>query len=126
MDPADLPDDVLRFIADHIDSVPQLEALLLMWDTAPQAWNADDLARRIYVPPGSAASILQDLQRRKLAIAADEGGARFNPNSPDAASVPAVSAIYRRQLARVAGLIHSKASVGVLEFARAFRIKKEP
>lgn len=123
---AELPEEVLRFIADHIDSVPQLEALLLMWDTAPRDWNAEELARRIYVPPGAAAGILQDLQRHKLAIAGEDGAARFNPDSSVAAVVPAVSAIYRRQLARVAGLIHSKASVGVLEFARAFRITKDP
>jgi hypothetical protein len=121
----ELPEEVLRFIADHIDSVPQLEALLLMWDTAPQAWTAEQMSKRIYVPAGIAGDILVDLQRRKLAIAAEDGRTRFNPETPEAAAVPTLAGVYRRQLARVAGLIHSKASVGVLEFARAFRIKKE-
>jgi len=121
----ELPQEVLRFIADHIDSVPQLEALLLMWDTAPQAWDAETLSRRIYLPTSAAGAILSDLERRKL-ITTVERGYTFNRESPEVAVVPQLSAAYRRQLARVAGLIHTKASAGVLEFARAFRLKKEP
>src|SRR6185503_6531472 len=97
----ELPPEVLSFIADHIDSVPQLEALLLMWDTAPQAWTAEQLSRRIYVPASTAAGLLADLERRKLVIAAGDGGYAFNRESVDAAVVPAVSAVYRRQLAQV-------------------------
>jgi hypothetical protein len=36
-----------------------------------------------------------------------------------------VDSIYRRELVRVAGMIHSKASSAVLDFARAFRFKKD-
>lgn len=39
--------------------------------------------------------------------------------------MPDVASTYARQLVRVAQLIHSKASLGVREFARAFQIKKD-
>jgi hypothetical protein len=121
----ELPEDVVRFIADHIDSVPQLEALILIWDAAPRAWPVGELAARIYVPLGQTQQILADLERRKLVVTVPDGFA-FNAETPDAALFPKVAATYRRHLARVAGVIHSKASLGVLEFARAFRMKKEP
>ena len=124
--PPELSDDVVRFIADYIDSVPQLEALLLLWDTAPRAWSIDELAARIYVSPQITQDIVSALERRRLIFRDERGALAFSPEAPDAARMAEVSGTYRRRLSQVAGLIHSKASLGVLEFARAFRLKKEP
>lgn len=121
----ELSENVVRFIADYIDSVPQLEALLLMWDTAPRAWSIDELAARIYVSPQTTVEIAGALERRRLITRNDQARYSFDPEA-DSARVAEVAGTYRRRLAQVAGLIHSKASLGVLEFARAFRIKKEP
>jgi Mn-dependent DtxR family transcriptional regulator len=123
--PDDLPEDVIRFIADYIDSVPQIEALILLGDNPARAWTGPELADRIYVSAALAVDILSHLERRKLVVVAATGGFQFNTAGPDATLFPKVAATYRRHLARVAGMIHSKASLGVLEFARAFRIKKE-
>ncbi len=122
----ELSDEVVRFIADYIDSVPQLEALLLLWDTAPRAWSVDELAGRIYVSPQATQDIASTLERRRLVRRDERGAYAFDPDAASAASMAEVAGTYRRRLAQVAGLIHSKASQGVLEFARAFRLKKEP
>jgi hypothetical protein len=73
MDPApELPADVQKFLEDQIDTVPHMEALLLLWESAPNQWDADQIASRIYVPPEAATQILRDLARRKLVCAIDE------------------------------------------------------
>src|SRR5688572_14787381 len=77
----DIPDRVLRFIAENIDSVPQLEALLLLSEHPGQSWNAETVATRIYVRLDEAASILAALQRRRLV----ERG----PDAPDAYGISA-------------------------------------
>jgi DNA-binding IclR family transcriptional regulator len=119
-----IPRDVAAFLARHIDSVPQLEALLLLWESAGQAWPAPELQARLYIQPETVQAILAGLVGSGLVeLTAD--GYRFPPESPQAGLVSRVAAVYRSRLVEVAGLIHSKASLGLREFARAFRIKKE-
>ena len=121
----ELSDNVVRFIADNIDSVPQLEALLLLWDTAPRAWSLDELAARIYVSPQVTQNVVSALERRRLIQRDPNGGYAFLAEGNDTAAIAEVAGTYRRRLAQVAGAIHSKASLGVLELAGAFRLKKD-
>lgn len=129
MDPsAELPADVARFIEDQIDSVPHMEALLLLWQSAREAWSADQLASRIYVSPDAAAQILRDLARRQLVRATSENPNRFTYDGAwdeGVGLMKRVAQAYRQHLVLVAHRIHSKASGAVREFARAFSIKKD-
>jgi hypothetical protein len=116
--------EVDQFILDEIDSVPHLEALLLLWNSKPRPWPVDELARSLYLQTDSTASLLRDLQDRGLA-AFDAGHWCWNSNSPRADLMPLVDATYRRELVRLSSMIHSKASPAVRQFARAFRLKKD-
>ena len=42
--------DVYEYILEKIDSVPHLEAVILLWNSRPVGWTADELASRLYVP----------------------------------------------------------------------------
>lgn len=123
--PQQLPEEIARFIAECIDSVPELETLLLLWETAPKAWSVEELAARIYLPKDRVTAILLALIKRRLAGQVDNRGYVFRAADPEAQVVARLAAVYRSELLQVAGMIHSKASSGVLEFARAFHIKKE-
>ena len=127
MEREELPEDVVRFIDDYVDTVPQLEALLLIWETAPRPWSAAPLAARVYVPPDEARRILQHLERARLVVADPAGGDGFvfAADHPESALIVHVARVYRSQLVRVAAMIHSKGSPAVREFARAFKIKRE-
>jgi predicted ArsR family transcriptional regulator len=118
--------NVERFIRDEIDSVPHLEALLLLWRNAPSARSASELAEQLYIHPGQAHAIADDLQRRGL-IARDGSGSFFYDTSRPELNelVEEVEATYRRELIRISGIIHSKASPGIRAFADAFRFRKE-
>ena len=127
MVPQDIPADILAFLAQRIDSVPQLEALLMMSERTDSPWTVDDVAARTYTNATTARAILEALQRRGLVVADEQGPAfRFRPHEPaDRALVARVAGYYRANLVIVATLIHEKAPAPVQEFARAFEFKKD-
>ena len=124
----DIPPRVLQFLAERIDSVPQLEALLLLWENPQRLWSEEELAARVYVSRPVAAAILQALQRQQLVTAEPDSAAgyRYNPQwDPSGEVMPEVATAYRRHLVQLANFIHSRASTAVREFARAFDLKKD-
>lgn len=126
--PDALSPEVLRFLEQNIDSVPHLEALLLLWQSLPAEWQPAEVAARIYVPTGRGLAILDDLARRGFAVKSETaaGGFAFNAAGPAAMQVPAVAAAYGNQLVAVSTFIHSKGPASILEFARAFQLKGNP
>jgi hypothetical protein len=120
--------NVDRFILDEIDSVPHLEALLLVWRSAPQPFSAAQIAEKLYISQGQGAAIAEDLHRRGLIGRQHSSAATFfyDPqNESRNRLMQAVDATYRRELIRISGIIHSKPSPGVRAFADAFRFRKE-
>jgi predicted ArsR family transcriptional regulator len=123
-----IPDDVVRFINEKVDSVPHLEALLLLYDSTPREWTAQEVAVRVYVPEDHARFILQDLIRQRLVTDGAEGGEHYRYDiawDVTGSTMRKVAEAYRKHLVRVANLIHSKASAAVRDFARAFQFKKK-
>ena len=128
MNEAALYKEVDEFILEHIDTVPHLEALLLLWNSRPKEWIAEEMASALYVSSGTARAILQSLTRRGLLVAERETPERFRYESLSSKRdrlVEAVDARYRKDLIRISRMIHSKAAPGVREFAQAFRFTKE-
>jgi hypothetical protein len=128
MERGDLPEDVTRFILEKIDTVPHLEALLLLFDSMPKCWTDEEISVRVYVPPAKAHEILQDLVRRKLVTAEATSPESYRYDGAwdeSGVMMRKVATTYRQQLVRVANFIHSKASPAVRDFARAFQFKKE-
>lgn len=120
--------DVDRFIIERIDSVPHLEALLLIWTSRPKSWSVDDLAQRLYIERNGAIALLQDLVLREL-IARDPAEPEnylYEARSDRTDNlVAALHAKYRAEIVAVSTMIHRKASSAVRDFADAFRFKKE-
>ena len=118
--------EVDRFIAEQIDSVPHLEALLLLWRESSRAWTPETLSKRLWVTPAVARSVLNDLVRGQLLAAdPDRDEYRFQSDPEKDYLLRSVDNIYRKEMIRISTVIHSKASSAVREFARAFRLKKE-
>lgn len=116
-----------QFVLDEIDSVPHLEALLLLWSKQPREWSPQEMGRALYVDSDFAERILKDLAQRKLAL----GHPEPDRYSYDAASeernnlVRSLDATYRREIVRISRMIHAKGSPAVREFAKAFRFTKD-
>lgn len=120
-----LPDAVRELIARRIDSVAELEALLLMCNEPQQPWNAAAVARRLYIDEARAAATMQRLVQRGLA-APHGGGWRYAPETPAlAVAVRSLCDIYSQRLVAITTLIHAKTARGIEEFARAFVIRRK-
>lgn len=127
MNSHEAPRNVLDFIEHSIDSVPELEALLLLRENESREWSDAEIAARIYVSREEAARVLESLHRRRLIAATGETPLyNFKPAREDMREIVAeVAAAYRRHLISIAVYIHRKSSASVREFARAFDLKKE-
>lgn len=117
-----------RFIRDELDSVPQLEALLLFWRQNPREWTADEMARELYASSDVAHNVLSTLVHRGLLAQRLPEPARYRlvlESEERRALLDGLHTMYRNELVRVSNLIHSNASPGLRDFARAFRFKKD-
>jgi hypothetical protein len=120
--------DVYEFVWENIDSVPHLEALVLLWNSRPVGWTCDELASRLYIPPEKVIDLLRDLIRLQLvaeSLASPSRYSYFPQSEAQNEMMLRLDEAYRRELVRISTMIHSKTSPGVREFARAFRLKKE-
>ena len=120
--------EVDDFILQEIDTVPHLEALLLMLNSQPRPWTVEEMAAALYVSPYVTRTILQGLTRRRF-LAAQGHSPESYIYQPESAPldriIRAVDIVYRTNLIRISRMIHAKGTASVREFAQAFRFKKE-
>lgn len=122
----EIPPDILAFLTRHIDSVPALEALLLLWDDRGRTWPLVELAGRIYLPQAAAQQILRHLEARQFVEVVAPEQYRYAAHGTDAdALVARLAETYRSHLIPIATFLHAKAPAPVREFARAFDLKKD-
>jgi predicted ArsR family transcriptional regulator len=119
-------EQVDRVLLDQIETVPHLEALLLLWNSRPRPWSIEDLAARLYLDGQGVKQVIDDLTNREL-VEADPGSNlhRYRASPVSDRLVGAVDATYRREVIRVSNMIHAKGPASVRAFARAFRIRKD-
>lgn len=123
-----IPGDVRRFVLHCIPSVPFLEAVLLLREAALQDWTTRQVAQRLYLPDGAAATLLCELERAGMASAAvaGQGPWRYAPRAPELARMlDRLAQVYARQLVDVSTLIHLKSHRKAQLFADAFIWRKE-
>jgi hypothetical protein len=121
-------EEVYRFILLQIDTVPQLEALLLLWRKRPQSFSEEELASQLFVDSTTAREIAKDLIRAELVGANGSAPQRYCYESKSArmdALMDALASLYRRELVNISKLIHSKAPSVARDFARAFKFTKD-
>lgn len=86
-----------------------MEALLLLWETGPRYWTIGELAERLFVPEDAAEDIARGLAAKGLVIAGSAGRSWQYATDPERdRMMRAVAETYRRELARISDLIHSK------------------
>lgn len=119
-----IPDDLRGFILRHIDSVAQLEALLLLRANPKQAWTATQAAGRLYASEQEVGEILARLCADGL-LHSEEGRYRYQCESTEQQKmVDRLAAAYARHLIPVTNMIHAKPR-RIREFADAFRFRKD-
>lgn len=119
----ELPPAVRALIAERIDSVPELEAVLLFRADPQRAWTAEEAGRRLYVSTTVAAHVLAELRERGFFVQVGDAY-RYEPDADLTAAIDELATAYSRHLVAVTELIHSKPSRGVRDFANAFRLRR--
>jgi hypothetical protein len=122
-----IPNDVRQFIVDKIDSIAELEGLLLLGKNPEMEWNNEELAQRLYTSPQQTQVVLLHLYSLGfLAVnESDPPAFRYQPSSPYLAEMlDRISEIYTKYLVPITNLIHSKPETRVQQFADAFKLRK--
>src|SRR5919106_4292601 len=116
-----IPEDVREFILRYINSIAQLEALLLLWREPEMAWDVADLAKRLYISEEETGEVLAQLSADGL-INPSEGTYRFD-RADWQQVVARLDETYSKHLIPVTNIIHSKPR-RIREFADAFKLRK--
>jgi hypothetical protein len=122
----EFPAELRQFIANHVESIAQLEALLILRQETAHAWRAEPLAQRLYITPEMSEGILADLARRGFAVRSDEGEYQYAAGNADQDRlVNDLATHYRSRRVAVITEIYSKPVNKVQTFADAFRLRRE-
>jgi hypothetical protein len=123
---AELPEDVERFIAAHIDSLEQLEILLLLRAHPARQFEAREVTAELRLGPATAPDRLADLVARGfLRVSGDPPRYQYAPDSGETARVIGqVAHCYAERRVTVITHIFSPRNDSVRSFANAFNLRR--
>src|SRR5687768_7335279 len=105
----DFPADIKQFIADHIDTVAQLELLLLLRGD-PKPWTSQEAGQALYSAADVIALQLADLQAKGLLVLGPvENSYVYRPQRPELAGlVDRLADLYRERRVAVITAVYTK------------------
>jgi hypothetical protein len=123
-----ISENVTAFLAAHIDSVLQLEILLLLQAQPQRDWTSTDVAQELRIDAAWSSGQLEGLAAAGLLAAT--GGTppayRYAPKTAELDdAVKGLARAYEDRRVTVIGMIFSKPLDKIRSFADAFRIRKE-
>jgi len=119
-----IPADVRDFILRHIDSVAQIEALLLLRGNPQDTWNLQNIAKRLYTSEQELADVLTRLCEDGLLSCSGDTYHYDGAISELRDVVDRLATVYSHQLIAVTNMIHAKPR-RIREFADAFKIRRD-
>jgi hypothetical protein len=119
-----IPDNVRDFVVNFIDSIAQLEALLLLRANPGERWTSDVIASRLYIDARAAEEVLDPLCAKGLLACEDKVYSYACKDSELDRLVDTLAGLYTRHLIPVTNLIHAKPG-RIREFASAFKLRKD-
>ena len=121
-----LPDDVHLFLYQNIESVEQLEVLLLLWRAPERGWTSDEVATAVYSHPSSVVRRLAMLLGQGLLREREPGCYQYAPRTAELHDTESrLDHMYRERRVAVITLIASKPIENVRAFSDAFRIRRK-
>jgi hypothetical protein len=124
-----VPPEVQRFVLDRIDSIAQLEAILMMRNSPDTWWPSSTLAERLYIADETCRAELDALRQQGLVRGREEDigwSYRYAPSNGDLREfVDRLVYYYAHHLVPISNLIHGKPRTRIHEFSDAFALKKK-
>ncbi len=116
-------DDLRSFILKRIDSVAQIEALLLVRSHSGSRWDAAQIAKRLYIREAEAAELLDRLCAAGLLVCVEGHYGIEDVPPEDREMIGRLLDVYSRHLIPVTNIVHSKPR-RIGSFADAFKFRK--
>jgi len=123
-----LPNEVEQFILKYIDSLEEMEILLLLSSAPEKVWTPDMVYEAIRSSLDSVKQRLEALAAKGLLQSKGEGhrSYQFQPATADlAAAVQSLAMAYKERRLRVLECLFSKPLSSLRIFADAFKIRKD-
>jgi hypothetical protein len=100
---------VRRFVAEHINSVMQLELLLFLHRDPAHAWSAEELAREMRLPTGWTTTQLERFRSHDLLVGSgrSELEFRYRADNASASVIDEVAETFRSRPTSMTALIFS-------------------
>jgi hypothetical protein len=119
-----VPTAVRRLIADRIESVQQLEILLLLRAASDKEWSPEEVARALVTEVDSSEDWLERMTRARL-LTSNGDSYRYAPATAEMEdAIDGLAESYAKYRVAVIALIFSKPSERVRTFSDAFRIRR--
>ena len=122
-----LPSETHEFLVKNIDSLEELEVLLLLRSDPSKRWSVTDVNERIRSSSSSVGNRLQKLLGSGFVNSEDNGDTyRYSPrNESMDASVKQLAEVYRERRMKVIEAIFSKPLREIQSFSDAFKIRSK-
>lgn len=119
------PDAVLSFVDRHIESVEQLEILLLL-AAQDRMWSAAEIFQNIQSSQASVEKRLESLVAAGLLAKTEKGCFYFAPKDDDTRKlVKDLAEAYKTRRVRIIEAIYTRKTDAVRTFADAFKFRKD-
>jgi hypothetical protein len=119
-----VPAEVKQFIAAEIESVGQLDVLLLLRGAPDKSWTASEVARALVMQAPSVEIWLEKMAARGLVSSVGDKYHFAPPTAEVERTIDGLAESYSKYRVAVIGIIFSRPSEGVTRFSEAFRIRR--
>jgi predicted transcriptional regulator len=121
-----LEEEIRDFVDRYIDSVEQLEILILLKESAPQQWSAQEINEKLQSHFSSVQTRLRGLCKLNLINCNAENYSYPGSDKSQEPKIEKLILAYKQKRIRVIEMIFSKPKDKLRDFADAFKIKKDP
>lgn len=123
------PEEVKRFLDEHIESIDQLEILRVLSEDPQRAWSTGDLAKAVQAPSSTVATQVAALLARGLVVTAAQGTTilfRHGQLTPQLTTeLDHALQLYRERPVTMIRMVYARANERLKAFADAFKLRKE-
>ncbi|HWI41530.1 MAG TPA: hypothetical protein VNX25_08585 [Verrucomicrobiae bacterium] len=125
--PHTLPEDIRKFIAMSVSSIPHLEALLMFRYDPEREWDVPTVAARLYTGEQRVNEILRDLLESGFLQMSKKTGWRYRyaPSHDLGAMTDRLADLYSSNLIAVTELVHQREKSKAQQLADAFLFRRE-
>lgn len=125
----EVPFELRQLIAQRLESMEQVEVLVLLARTEPRRWSSAEVAAELRWPQPIAVNSLEELACGKLLTRAGTGAAsvtyEYAPPADDRESIAALIHLYETRPLVLGRLIYDRPPTVARSFADAFRIRSK-